>query len=366
MKQSTNSDPYPPTTAGTPTRSATSARPARIRSPSAYTWSWPRPQLLARRQPGLHGDRVAVVGPAEVNVPVGGGVEALEMLAPAADRGEREPVGDRLAHRREVRMHAGERLIAADVVPEPRDDLVEDQQRAGPVAEVPQALEEAGAREQPGGVVRDRLDDDRGDLAVVALERLRHVVEVVEAADQRGVDRRLQHPGRVRIPPSNALRNAEHVPQHVIVEAVVAALELDQLLPARHAAREPDRVISRLRAAVADDHLLHGGHMPHDLARELDLRLGHADAEQHRALHRAGDALVHRRMRVPKEDRPVGGVVVEEPAAVEILEVRALTAPEADARLAAPPAGVDAARYDLGRSLEQRFRRRHATSRESK
>ena len=62
------------------------------------------------------------------------------------------------------------------------DHLVEDQQRALAVAQVAQALEEAGPREQPGRVVRDRLDDDRGDLLAVSATAARDVVEVVEAA----------------------------------------------------------------------------------------------------------------------------------------------------------------------------------------
>ena len=40
----------------------------------------------------------------------------------------------------------------------------------------------------------------------VPLERRPHVVEVVEPADERGVDRRLEHPRRVRVAPPDAGR----------------------------------------------------------------------------------------------------------------------------------------------------------------
>ena len=132
MKHRTNSEPKPPTTAGTP------ARCGDLRQPAPHPLAEREDvlvhaavlELLDRRQAGLDGDRVAVVGAAEVDVAVRRRVEALHVLAPPADRGEREAVGDRLAHRRQVGHDAADRLVAADVVPEAGDHLVEDQQRA--------------------------------------------------------------------------------------------------------------------------------------------------------------------------------------------------------------------------------------------
>ena len=89
-----------------------------------------------------------------------------------------------------------------------------------------------GRGKQPGRVVRDRLDDDRRDLVGVPLERRAHVVEVVVAADERGVDRRVEHARRVRVAPARRPPAAEHVAQHVVVKAVVTALELDDQLRA--------------------------------------------------------------------------------------------------------------------------------------
>ena len=70
MKHSTNSEPKPPTTAGTPARAAISARPRRIRSPEREDVLVHAAvlELLDRGEAGLDGDRVAVVGAAEVDV----------------------------------------------------------------------------------------------------------------------------------------------------------------------------------------------------------------------------------------------------------------------------------------------------------
>ena len=211
-------------------------------------------ELLDRRQAGLDRGRVPVERPAEVDVALRVGVEPLHVHATPADRGQRKAVGDRLAHRREVGHHAGNRLDSADVVPETGDDLVEDEQRARLVAQAAQARQEPIVRQEAGRVVRERLDDHRGDVIAMPLERLPHVVEVVEAADERGVDRRFEHPGGVRIPPAEPVRRAEDVPEHVVVKAVVTALELDDLLPSRDTTGEPQRVIRRLRSATRRPH----------------------------------------------------------------------------------------------------------------
>jgi hypothetical protein len=139
------------------------------------------------------------------------------------------------------------------------------------------------------------------------------------------------------------------------VEAVVTALELDDLLAPGDPAREPDRVIRGLRAAVADDDLLGGRDVAHDRAGECDLRLGDADAEQHGVAHGAAHAVDDRRVRVAEEDRAIRGVVVDVAAAVEVLDVCALAAPDADARLTASPAGIDPAGDHRGGIVQQQL-----------
>ena len=93
------------------------------------------------------------------------GVESLHQLALAADGGDGEAVGDRLSHRRDIRRNAADRLIPADVVAEAGDDLVEDQDAALAVANAPQPFEEFLLGQDAADVVRNRLQDDAGDLA---------------------------------------------------------------------------------------------------------------------------------------------------------------------------------------------------------
>ena len=151
-----------------------------------------------------------------------------------------------------------DRLIAAEVVAEAGDDLVEDQQRALAVAQRRAGLRGSpGCGQQPGRVVRDRLDDDRGDLLGVRGEHAR-------STSSRSLKRQTRVasiaassiPAELRVAPADHLGRAQDVAQHVVVKAVVAALELDDLLAAGDAAGEADRVVGRLRAAVADERLL--------------------------------------------------------------------------------------------------------------
>jgi hypothetical protein len=277
---------------------------------------------------------------------------ALHELATACDGREREAVGDRLAQRRDVRQDTSDRLIAAEVMAQAGDDLVEDEHGALAVAQAAQALEEARLRHQPRRVVRHRLDDDRGDLLAVLGEHRLDVVEVVEAGDQGRVDRSVEHPRGLRVAPADQVGRAEDVAQDVVVKAVVTALELQDLLAPGDPAGQADRVVGRLRAAVAHEDLLGARDVLDDLARERDLGPGHAGAEEDGFAHRVADAVGHGGVRVTEEDRAVGGVVVDVAAAIEVPQVGALPALEAQALRALAPAGVHAARDD-GRSFGQ-------------
>ena len=229
-------------------------------------------EMAKRRERGLDADGAAVERAAEVHVPVRRRVEALHVDATAGHRGERIAVCDRLAERGEVRRDAEDRLRPAEVMADARDHLVEDQQRALAVAERAHALEEARHGQDAGRVVADRLEDDGRDLLGVRGERALDVLEVVEAAHGRRVDRGPQHPRRARA--------ADHRPhEDAVVEAVVEPLELDDPFAAGDAAGQADRVVGRLRAAPADDDLLGARDVPGERLGELHLRLGDADPE---------------------------------------------------------------------------------------
>src|SRR6266508_1002885 len=87
--------------------------------------------------------------------------EAAELhdVAAADERGDREPVSETLAERRQIGRDAEALLRAAQAEPEAADHLVEDEDGALAGADLPQALEESVGRT----LERDRLEDDRGD-----------------------------------------------------------------------------------------------------------------------------------------------------------------------------------------------------------
>jgi hypothetical protein len=84
-------------------------------------------QQLDAREGGRHPRQIAVAGAGEPDVPAVRGAEALHVPSAARDRGNRKSVAKCLAERGEVGSDARDRLVAAEVVPEARDHLVEDQ-----------------------------------------------------------------------------------------------------------------------------------------------------------------------------------------------------------------------------------------------
>src|SRR5215471_2902954 len=119
----------------------------------------------------------------EEHVAANARIEPLHQLALAADGCDREAVRDRLAHRRDIRCHAADRLIAADVVAKSGDDLVENENHALTVADLAQPFEKRLFRQDASDVMRDRLQDDPRDIAWIRPDRRLDALEVVEAAD---------------------------------------------------------------------------------------------------------------------------------------------------------------------------------------
>ena len=210
--------------------------------------------------------------------------EEVHQLRLAAERRDGPAVGHRLAERGQVGRDAGDRLVAAEPVAEARDHLVEDEH--GPVLrrELAQPLEKAGLRQDGADVVRDRLEDDRGD--VVVGQRALDVVGVVEPADDRRLEHFAQDPLRERVLAADALRGRDHVHRHRVVPAVVAALELDHVAASGDGAREPERVEGRFASRRGQQHLLERGDDVDEPLCELDLDRGDADAHQPRLRRR--------------------------------------------------------------------------------
>ena len=119
------------------------------------------PGEVERGEPGRGGDRVPGQRPGLVHGP--DGRELLHHVAPAAERGAREPAADDLAEDRQVGRDAVHALRAAERDPEPGDHLVEHQQRPRLRTPVAEALEEPRLGRHDAHVGGDGLDDRRGD-----------------------------------------------------------------------------------------------------------------------------------------------------------------------------------------------------------
>src|SRR5216117_540738 len=84
-----------------------------------------------------------------------------------------EPAADDLAEAREIGTDAVESLGPTVRHEEPRDDLVEDQERTVRARDLTEPFEEARKRRDDAHVTRDWLDDDRGDLVTRARKSAR-------------------------------------------------------------------------------------------------------------------------------------------------------------------------------------------------
>ena len=109
-----------------------------------------------------------------------------------------------------------------------------------------------------------------------------------------------------------------HRDHHLVVVAVVATLDLHQLVPARHAPRHADGVHRRLRARV--------GEAPHRQAVALGQQLGHVGVglagghEQRAVVELLLDRGPDLRMAVTGEQRPIAHVEVDVVVAVHVLQ----------------------------------------------
>ena len=153
---------------------------ARIVSPIRWARST-QPFLLEHVEDGDRGrerDGVADVGAADRVVP-----ERVHDLGLAEHAGQRQPAGDRLGHRDQVRLDAvvldGEHPPGA---PEARLHLVGDEQDPFAVADRAQPLHELERCRNEAALALHRLDDDRGDRLGGDLRRERALERVERVA----------------------------------------------------------------------------------------------------------------------------------------------------------------------------------------
>jgi hypothetical protein len=149
--------------------------------------------LGERRLDRRHHQRVAVVR-AEVEHLAGG--DEVHVLGLAAERADGEPAADRLGERDEVGSHA--ELVGGAAVPggDAGLDLVEDEEGAVPLGDLPDRLQVAVVGQADADVLHHRFDDEAGDVA--ALERPLECFGVVVRDDDDVLERALGDAGRLR------------------------------------------------------------------------------------------------------------------------------------------------------------------------
>ena len=125
-------------------------------------------------------------------------------------------------------LNAVDFLRAAARDAEAGHHFVEDQKRAVPGAFLPQHFKKAGLRKIETGVGRDRLEDDRGDLAAVRAKSCAHRLDIVEGQSDRQVGECFRHAGAVGL--AMRERAAAGVDEKRIDMAVIAAVEFDDLV----------------------------------------------------------------------------------------------------------------------------------------
>ena len=246
------------------------------------------------REPGGRRQRIAREGAGLVHRPLRG--QRSEQLPAAAQGTDGQPAADDLAETPKIGGDAGPGGGAAGSDPEPRDDLVEDQQRPGGIACTAQGSQEPGAGWHEVHVGRHRLDNDAGHLGV----QFRHHVVGRHDRVRHGS---LRHADRSRKPEHG--HPAAAAGQEPVGVAVITAVELHHAVPTRDPASQAHGAHGRLRPRRDEPHLLATGHPLADrLGQEHLSRSGRPECGPQRGCFRKGcrdDGV-----RMTEEHGPVG------------------------------------------------------------
>ena len=202
-------------------------------------------------------------------------------------------------------------------------DLVEDEHRAVALGDLAHCFEVAGLGKADADVLHHRLEDERGDLTPIGLEHTLERGEVVERDDESVVQHRGCEAARRRhadrcVRGTGEVERRLHRDHHLVVMAVIAAFDLDDLRATRVAARGADRVHRRLGAAVRESHEVEAEPLDEQLR---DVRVALARRHVQRAvLELLLDRLDHHGMAMTREQRAVAHVEVDVAVAVDVLE----------------------------------------------
>ena len=307
-------------------------------------------QRVEHGDAGGHGERVPRERSRLVDGAVGGDVG--HQVGPAAVGPDREPAAEDLPEARQVGPDLEELLRAPLRQAEAGDHLVEEEERALPVGDLPEPLEEARLREDDAHVRGDRLDGDDGDPPRVLPEEPLDGVEVVVLRRERRL-RELGRDARRAGDPERREAGAGRDEERVGV-AVVAAGELQDEVAPRRGAREAHRAHRRLGPRGDEADLLHGRDEAGDALGELHLgaaRRAVRRPAREGSTDRGGDRLRH----VAEEVRAVRHDVVDVAVPVSVDDHGALRLLHEERRRADRLERADG-RADAARHLRLRAR----------
>ena len=187
---------------------------------------------------------------------------------------------------------------------------------------IPQRFEETLRRKIQAGIGGNRLKDNGCDV-VVLVKRRPHRADVIERERNRQIGKRLRNARAIR--PAMRQGSTACTHQQRVNVTVIAAFELDDLVPAGEAAGEPDARHGRFGAAVHHPHLLDRGHPFADQLGHLDFEWiwnSEADAPHHRFM----DRIDHYARCMTQNRRAPGSDVINVLVAIDVPNLCAFSA----------------------------------------
>ena len=282
-------------------------------------------------------------------------------LLAAAVGGDGEAVADGLGKGGQVGTIAITLLSAALGHTEAGLDLVQDPQNAILIALLAQEVHITGLGIGQAEVTQHGLGDDGGHLVTIALERQLQHLGIIEGD---GNDQIVQRSGN-----AGAGRNLDGVPavavgggrriggvEHIVISAVIAAFQLDDLLSAGIGSGHADGIHGGFGAGVDQTNHFHRG-------AHIDDRLGHlhlafaGDARRHAAVEGLDDRIVHLIIGIAQDDRTEAQSIVDVLIAVHVPHMGTLATAEVRRAALAPETavGIHTQRHTLHGALLERI-----------
>ena len=278
-------------------------------------------QQVQCRQSRRNRQWVAAQGAGLIDRPQRG--DLIHQVGAATVGAHRQPAAQHFSQRGQVGAHTEALLRAAVGEAETGDDFIEEQQGAVLLRDLAQTFQKTFLRQDAAHVADHRLDDDGGDFASLLGKDLFECVEVVVGQREGEADELFRHAGGVgQVEGGQA---GASLGQQAVVVAVVAALELDDGLPAGGAARQANGRHGGLGAGADQANLFNGRKGGADFLRQLDFS-GGGRAEASAAAGGLLDRGDNVRVGVAEDERSPGTYVINVGAAVHIGEPSASAA----------------------------------------